>query len=464
MSDPTSSPAVSASAPRRLFGTDGVRGVANTELSPLLALGLGAASARVLRSATPANAAETFVVGRDGRISGDMLFAALASGICSQGANVLDLGTLPTPGVAWAAQKIGAAAGVVISASHNPVADNGIKFFGPNGKKLPDETEAQIEAHLDGWENLPRPVGGDVGRMENAAHLAHDYAAHLIAASGGVRLNGLRLVADCACGAASYLAQSVFEGLGATVDLIFADPNGININENCGSLHPETLAERVKETGAFCGMAFDGDADRVILVDETGRIFDGDRILYTLGVALKAQNELTNNVVVGTVMSNLGLENALTKHDITLVRASVGDRYVAQQMQKHNAALGGEKSGHILLPHLSPAGDGMLTALQVLCVCQTSGRTLAQWADEVIELPQKLVNIRVRTREGWETVPEIASALSHAEAALENRGRIFVRPSGTEKLIRVMAEGPNAGEVDDLVEKVADAVRSVLGV
>lgn len=455
MSDFPAVPAV-----RRLFGTDGVRGVANSELSSQMALALGAAAAHILHHSVASNTARpTFVVGRDGRISGDMLFSALAAGVCSQGADVLDLGVIPTPGVAWAAQAVGASAGVVISASHNPVADNGIKFFGPNGKKLPDDVEAKIEAELTHWENLPRPTGAGVGRMVTRHDLENGYANHLARSAGGVRLNGMHLVTDCAHGAASFLARPVLEGLGAKVTLLFADPNGVNINEDCGSLHPDRLAQTVVETGAWGGMAFDGDADRVILVDEKGRIFDGDRILYTLGIWLHSQNELTNSVVVGTVMSNLGLEHALQKHDIRLVRAPVGDRYVARAMTENEAALGGEKSGHILLPHLSQAGDGMLTALQVLRVCQTSGKSLGQWADEVTELPQKLVNVRVRERDGWQTVPEIARALETAETALQGRGRIFVRPSGTEKLIRIMAEGPSETEVNALVESVAQAVR-----
>ncbi len=443
-----------------------MRGIANTELSPQLALALGAVAAQVLRpgASEPSGQAETFVVGRDGRVSGDMLFAALASGICSQGANVVDLGVLPTPGVAWAAQQIGATAGIVISASHNPVADNGIKFFGPNGKKLPDGLEAQMEAALDSWDTVPRPVGGGVGRMDMQPDLVHRYADSLIASASGVRLDGLRVVLDCANGAASYLAQRVFESVGATVTLLFAHPNGVNINADCGSLHPEHLAQMVTDTHADCGMAFDGDADRVILVDNKGRVFDGDRILYTLGVCLSRKNELTNNVVVGTVMSNIGLEQALNKENIRLVRAPVGDRYVAQQMAEHDAALGGEKSGHILLPHLSLAGDGMLTALQVVCTCQTSGKSLSEWADAMPEFPQKLVNIKVREQNGWQSVPEIAQALQSAEATLEGRGRIFVRPSGTEKLIRVMAEGPDEAEVNTLVESVAQAVRATLGV
>jgi phosphoglucosamine mutase len=447
---------------RHYFGTDGVRGVANTELSPQQAMALGAAAACVLRHQS--SSAPTIVVGRDPRISGDLLGAALMAGICSQGVSVVDIGVIPTPGVAYVTQILDAAAGVVISASHNPVQDNGIKFFGPNGKKLADTTEAEIEAAMDGWESLPRPSGGAVGRITRTTEPVNAYAQFLAVMLTPVRLDGLKIVIDCANGSASSVAAGVLENLGATVVAMAATPDGVNINANCGSTHPEAMAARVVSEGADVGMAFDGDADRVILADERGRIFDGDRILCTLGIYLASQDRLTNRVVVGTVMSNLGLEQSLEKHGIKLVRAPVGDRYVSEKMVEHGAVIGGEKSGHILLPHLSTTGDGLLTGLQILRVCRETGRSLGSWADEMTELPQKLVNVYVRQKDGWREVPAIAEALKAAEIKLEGRGRIFVRPSGTEKMIRVMAEGPDATEVDSLVESVANAVRSELGV
>ncbi len=462
---PASSPANGAAgAPsRKHFGTDGVRGVANSELSPQLAMSLGAAAAHVLREGHNGERLEV-VVGRDPRISGDLLGSALIAGLLSQGVDVTQVGVIPTPGVAFLTRTRGAVAGVVISASHNPVRDNGIKFFGPNGKKLPDAVEARIEAVMATWEALPRPSGAQVGRLTETAAPVDAYADFLRSTLGGTRLDGLRLVLDGANGAASYLAKPLLESLGASVVTLSCEPDGININENCGSTHPEPLAAKVAELGADAGFAFDGDADRVIGVDEKGRIFDGDRILCTLGIHRKAQGTLAANTVVGTVMSNLGLEQALARHDVRLLRASVGDRYVAEKMNEIGAVIGGEKSGHILLPELSTTGDGLLTALQVLRLCHASGRSLASWADEMEDLPQKLVSIRVTERDGWDTIPDVATALRHAETRLAERGRLVVRPSGTEKMIRVMAEGPDAAEVEELVNAVADALRRHRGV
>jgi len=450
-------------APRKFFGTDGVRGVANTELSPSRAMALGAACALALLSEIADGARHEVIVGGDGRISGDLLEAALVAGLLSQGVDVVSVGIVPTPGVAFITHERGAAAGVVISASHNPVQDNGIKFFGPDGKKLPDATEARIEAAMETWEDAPRPSGAQVGRLLRTTEPVAGYAAHL-AASCGSRLDGLRLVIDCAHGAASYIAKDVLESMGAHVEALASEPNGVNINHDCGSLHPQAMARRVAELGFDAGAAFDGDADRVILADERGRVFDGDRIMYALGVALKAEGTLTNNVVVGTTMSNMGLEKALAAQGIEFVRAPVGDRYVTEKMAEHGAALGGEKSGHILLPGVSTTGDGLLTAIQVLCLLHKSGRKLSEWADAVTEYPQKLVSVKVRDRDGWENVPQIADAKAEAEAQLAGRGRINVRPSGTEKLIRVMVEGPDEDEVNALTELVAGAIRAHRGV
>lgn len=458
----TASASASAAPVRRLFGTDGVRGVANSELSPQVALALGAAAGLFLRDGDRAD--QTVVVGRDPRISGDVLESALVAGLLSQGVSVVSVGVVPTPGVAWITRQRGAAFGIVISASHNPVQDNGIKFFGPNGKKLPDDTEARIEQFMEGWEARPRPSGPQVGRVARDPGPVDGYAQHLVESAQGIRLDGLRLVLDGANGAASFLTQPVFEELGAIVETIFCEPDGVNINAGCGSTHPQTLAARVRETSADAGAAFDGDADRVILADAQGRIFDGDRILYALGVHLAQQHRLNNGVVVGTVMSNLGLEKALEKHQIRLVRAPVGDRYVFEQMTRHGANLGGEKSGHILLPDLTPTGDGMLTAIAVLKLVQESGKSLSEWADEMPEYPQKLVSVYVRERDGWNTHPAVAEALHFAETTLAGKGRLVVRPSGTEKMVRVMAEGPDESEVETAVGAVVDALRAHLGV
>ncbi len=444
---------------RNHFGTDGVRGVANSELSPQLAMALGAAAAHVLREN---NTDREIVVGRDPRLSGDLLEAALIAGICSQGVNVLSVGVLPTPGVAFVTQARGAAAGVVISASHNPMADNGIKFFGSNGKKLADATEARIETLLGEWQEWARPTGGNVGAVTRSAKPTAGYVAHL-QASCPLRLDGVKLVIDGANGAASFLAAQVFGELGANVTTIFCDPDGVNINADCGSLHPEAMQKRVLETGADAGLALDGDADRVILCDDTGTRFDGDRVLCLLGTFLHERGELAGDVVVGTIMSNMGLGIALQKRGVRFVAAPVGDRYVAEAMETEGAILGGEKSGHFLLPRLSPTGDGMLSALQVLAACAVSGRKLSDWATEMTEYPQRLESIPVRTKTGWAAIPEIAEAIAQGEAKLSGVGRLNVRASGTEKRIRVMAEAPDAATVDTVVESVSDAIRQALG-
>lgn len=462
---PSSTPLPAAA--RKLFGTDGVRGVANTELSPQLALALGAAAARVFTegqaSGGGGGAKPHVVVGRDPRVSGDALEAALVAGFCALGVNVLRLGVVPTPAVAFVTRAQNAAAGVMVSASHNPVADNGIKFFGPNGRKLPDVREAQIEAALDGWENAPRPSGTNVGRFLPGANEAiTGYAAHLRQVCP-LGLSGLRLVVDGAHGAASFLAPQVLADLGATVEAVSCAPDGANINENCGSTHPDAMAARVRETNADAGLAFDGDADRVILADHRGRIVDGDRVLCLAGIHFAAQNKLPGRVVVGTDYSNLGLEQGLARHGLRLVRAKTGDRYVAEKMAELGATVGGEKSGHLLFSPQTTTGDGLLTALIVLQICRESGRNLADWADEMQELPQTLQNVYVTQKEGWQNIPDVAAALSRAENELAGRGRIFVRPSGTEKMIRVMAEGPDQAEIETLARAVANALRTHLG-
>lgn len=430
------------------FGTDGVRGIANTELTAEFALALGRAAAHVLGGGR-------FVIGRDPRRSGELLEAALTAGLLSQGADVLSLGVLPTPGVSFVARTTGASAGVVISASHNPMRDNGIKFFGPDGRKLPDATETRIQAALGA--TLERPEGPGVGRLTHDSGPVSAYADFLESTLEGVRLDGLTLVIDGANGAASFLAKPLLERLGARVIAIHCEPDGVNINEHCGSTHPEELAARTKAEGADAGLAFDGDADRVILADRHGRIFDGDRILLTGALWHKL------DTVVGTVMSNMGLELALRAAQVNLARAKVGDRYVAELLVSTGAALGGEQSGHILYPAISPAGDGLLTGLQVLKIVQESGRGLDVWYDSMTTLPQKLINVVVRERDGWEDDPAIVAAITETEQALAGRGRLLVRASGTEKLIRVMAEAPSEEEVLAVCEQVAGVIRATRG-
>lgn len=443
----------------KLFGTDGIRGVANTELSALLALKLGAASAYVLRSRH--EGAQIFV-GRDPRISGDILESALASGVCSLGVDVYLLGIVPTPGVAYLTRLKQADAGVVISASHNPMRDNGIKFFGSDGYKLSDEVENEIEKQLKRFNKLPRPEGNSVGRMYRAEEMVENYLDHL----KGLLPNGLsgwKLALDCANGAVSHLAPKLFTELGANVMVINNSPNGININENCGSLYPETLQKLVKKENLQMGMSFDGDGDRAILIDEKGNIVDGDHVMAICALELARKDKLPGRKVVATVMSNAGLEVALARESITLLRTDVGDRYVSDKMRQTGAIIGGEKSGHIIFSEHSTTGDGMVTALQVLSVMAATGKPLSELAAQMSEFPQLLVNVPVRTKKGWEKIPEIADAVAWGQAQLAGGGRVFVRASGTEALIRVMAEGPDIQVLNEIVNPICEAIRKQLG-
>ena len=444
---------------KKLFGTDGVRGLANVELSPLLALKLGTTAAHVIIERKQNN---RVLVGRDPRISGDILESAMVAGICSQGVDAILAGVVPTPGVAYLTTSTSAAAGVVISASHNPVKDNGIKFFGPDGYKLDDAVEASIEAHIEQFDEFPKPQGGDVGNIFRRHELVWEYAEHVKSTFSG-SLAGMSLVIDCANGAASELAPRVFEELGAQVTAINCNPNGVNINKDCGSLHPEQMASKGGEVGADVGLSFDGDADRAILADERGELVDGDHVMALYALHRARTGGLPTNSVVATIMSNIGLELALAKENISLVRTSVGDRYVSDEMRRSGAVVGGEKSGHIIFSEHATTGDGMITVLQVLSIMNATGKRLSELASEMEEYPQLLVNVKVRTRDGWDQDKEILSAIRDAEAKLEGRGRVVVRPSGTEKLIRVMAEGPDQQELEGLVGQICDAVKKSLG-
>jgi phosphoglucosamine mutase len=401
------------------------------------------------------------LVGRDPRLSGDILESALVAGICSQGVDAILVGVIPTPAVAFLTVESGSAAGAVISASHNPVKDNGIKFFGPDGYKLDDAIEAAIEAQIENFDAFHRPSGGDVGHLRRSHELAQKYAQH-VKSSVSVRLDGMKLVIDCANGAASELGPQVFAELGADVHCMHCQPNGTNINENCGSMHTKAMRQETVACGADAGICFDGDADRAILVDEKGEIVDGDHVMAICALHCASTTGLPQNSVVGTVMSNIGLEIALKKRGIDLVRTPVGDRYVCEEMRRSGATIGGEKSGHIIFSQHTTTGDGMITALQVLQVMRHTGKTLSELASVMEEFPQILLNVRVKERNGWDSIPELQAAIAEAEHQLIGRGRILVRASGTEKLIRVMAEGPDLSELECLTEQVAAVVRDRL--
>ena len=448
----------------KLFGTDGVRGVANTELTPALALALGAAAARVLgRGHTP-----TFVIGRDTRVSGPLLEAALAAGLCSMGAHVVSPGVLPTPAVACIARTEGTGyefdAGIVISASHNPFADNGIKFFGHDGYKLDDALEAEIAALVPRADGLPRPSGGGVGRMKRDPHLRDLYARQLERTMEGRRLDGVKVVLDAANGANSEIGPRVVFDLGAQVTSLACAPDGVNINAGCGSLHPQEMMRRVVAEGAQIGLAFDGDADRVMLADERGRLVDGDRVMLIVGRHLASQGRLPGNTVVGTIMSNMGLEAALRESGLSLLRTAVGDRYVSEAMRRRGYMVGGEKSGHLIFGHLTTTGDGLLTALQVLKVMQETGKPLSVLADQMTEYPQTLLGVKVRDRNSWQFDPDIQAAIAQADARLAGHGRLNVRASGTEKLVRIMAEGKDQAEIEALAAELAALVEKKFGI
>lgn len=444
----------------KYFGTDGVRGVANRELTPELAFRIGRCGAYVLTRDTKK---PKVVIGRDPRISGQMLEAALVAGLLSIGAEVIRLGVIPTPGVAYLTRALGADAGIVISASHNPVADNGIKFFGADGFKLSDDLEAAIERLLDEPEDrLPRPVSGDVGRVEDFLQGGQKYLQYL-KTTVNTRFEGLRIVLDCANGAASFLAPQLFIDLGAEVVTIAATPNGVNINDGCGSTHPERLQEEVVRQKADLGLAFDGDADRLIAVDEKGNVVDGDFIMAILAKVLKERGALKGDAVVATVMSNIGFHRALKELGLRVEVTAVGDRHVMEAMRKGGYNLGGEQSGHIILLDYATTGDGLLTALQLTSVVASSGKPLSKLASLMHKYPQVLRNVRVANKHAWADNAAVRAAIREAEAALGESGRVLVRPSGTEPLVRVMVEGPDEETIQAWAEHIADTLQRELG-
>jgi phosphoglucosamine mutase len=441
----------------RLFGTDGIRGIANADLSTELVDRVARAAVHVLAPQRRGRIA----IGRDPRISGDLLEAQFTAGLCSAGADALRLGVLPTPGVALLARRLDVDAGVVISASHNPVEDNGIKFFAPSGFKLPDAVEDEIERHIEGAPALPRPSGTAVGRITEVPDAADQYVAYLAALARG-RFAGWRIVVDCANGATSGVAPRLWERLGATVIPICAAPDGTNINAGCGSTHPETMAAAVVREGADLGFAHDGDGDRVIAADRHGRVVDGDAIMGIAALQLDAQGRLPGHAIVATVMTNLGLEVTLRGSGIRIERARVGDRYVLERMLEAGITLGGEQSGHVIFLDHATTGDGMLTAVQVANVMLETGRRLDELASRFHRYPQVLLNVRVQSPDRWVDDPEILAAVSKAERHLGERGRVLVRASGTEPLVRVMTECEDAGDAESLARELADLVAARL--
>ncbi|HHD3322202.1 TPA: phosphoglucosamine mutase [Streptococcus pyogenes] len=446
----------------KYFGTDGVRGEANVELTPELAFQLGRFGGYVL-SQHETERPKVFVA-RDTRISGEMLESALIAGLLSVGIEVYKLGVLATPGVSYLVRTEKASAGVMISASHNPALDNGIKFFGNDGFKLADDQELEIEALLDAPEDtLPRPSAEGLGTLVDYPEGLRKYEKFLV--TTGTDLSGMTVALDTANGAASVSARDVFLDLNAEIAVIGEKPNGLNINDGVGSTHPEQLQELVKETGADLGLAFDGDSDRLIAVDETGEIVDGDRIMFIIGKYLSEKGLLAHNTIVTTVMSNLGFHKALDKQGINKATTAVGDRYVVEEMRSSGYNLGGEQSGHVIIMDYNTTGDGQLTAIQLAKVMKETGKSLSELAAEVTIYPQKLVNIRVENsmKDRAMEVPAIANIIAKMEDEMAGNGRILVRPSGTEPLLRVMAEAPTDVEVDYYVDTIADVVRTEIG-
>ena len=441
------------------FGTDGVRGVANVDLTPELAVALGRAAARVLGPDGP------FLVARDTRRSGPMLEAALAAGLNAEGADVDVAGVLPTPGVAYLSQARGCAA-AMISASHNPYPDNGIKFFARGGRKLPDAVEERVEDELD--EILaagagPGPSGADVGTVRRVANPTDAYVGHLMASLEGRRLDGLRVVVDCGHGAAFQAAPAVLARLGAGVDVRNASPDGCNINAGCGSTHPEALRAQVQAAGAHVGLAFDGDADRLIAVDERGGLVDGDHILAVTALDLRARGLLRHDSVAATVMANFGFRRAMAERGVRVVETKVGDRYVLEAMESEGLALGGEQSGHIIFADLATTGDGILSGLVLLDVMCRTGRPLSELASVVTKLPQVLRNVRVGDRAGLPAAEGFWAEVQAIEAELGGEGRVLVRPSGTEPVVRVMVEAPTAEAAERHTSRLADRLVASLG-
>ena len=445
----------------KYFGTDGVRGVANSELTPELAFKLGRAGGYVLTKG--AKGKPKVLIGRDTRISGEMLEGALVAGLLSIGAEVMRLGVISTPGVAYLSRVMNAEAGVMISASHNPVADNGIKFFGPDGFKLTDDQEAEIEAYLDAeTDTLPRPVGGDIGSVSDYFEGGQKYISYLKQTVEEDFLN-IHVALDCAHGATSSLATHLFADLEADISTMGSSPDGLNINEGVGSTHPEKLAAFVLERGADVGLAFDGDGDRLIAVDEKGQIVDGDQIMFIIGKYLNSKGRLNKNTIVSTVMSNMGFYKAVEENGMTSVQTAVGDRYVVEEMRANDYNLGGEQSGHIVFLDFNTTGDGLLTGIQLVNIMKVTGKRLSELASEMTIFPQRLVNVRVTDKHAVTQNERVAAIISEVEVEMGGNGRVLVRPSGTEPLVRVMVEAATEGACEEYVTRIANVVHMEMG-
>ncbi|MBI1350550.1 MAG: phosphoglucosamine mutase [Actinomycetales bacterium] len=444
----------------RLFGTDGVRGLANRDLTAELALDLAVAAAHVLGDIGAFEGHRPkAVVGRDPRASGEFLEAAVVAGLASAGVDVYRVGVVPTPGVAYLTEALGADLGVMLSASHNPMPDNGIKFFARGGVKLDDSIEDQIESRMrEPWD---RPTGGAVGRVVDAYDAIEQYKEHLLGTLAH-RLDGLTIVVDCANGAASALAPEVYAAAGANVIAIHAQPDGLNINDKCGSTHMEDLVAAVLAHGADAGIAHDGDADRCLAVDSLGRHVDGDHILAILASAMDREGTLASATVVATVMANLGFKQAMTAAGIMVVETAVGDRYVLEAMRDGGYTLGGEQSGHVIMSEFATTGDGVLTGLHLLAEVAASGTSLAALADAVTKLPQVLVNVRGVDKARIHDCPPLQDAIARAEARLGDAGRVLLRPSGTEPVVRVMVEAATQEEAQAVTDELAAVVLTEL--
>ncbi|MEK3791102.1 phosphoglucosamine mutase [Paenibacillus sp. FSL R7-0204] len=443
----------------KYFGTDGVRGVANRELTAEMAYSIGRCGGYVLAGNVEK---PKVVIGMDTRISGPMLESSLIAGLLSIGADVIRLGVVSTPAVAYITRLLQADAGVMISASHNPVEDNGIKFFGGDGFKLTDETELRIEELMDAEQDeLPRPVGSGLGTLQvddQAKYLYLEYLKTTIDQS----FKGTKVVLDCAHGAAYELAPRLFKELGAEVIAIGAEPDGLNINDGFGSTHPETLRAEVLRHGADLGLAFDGDADRLIAIDENGDEVDGDFILCICGDAMNRAGKLKDGTIVSTVMSNIGFYKATEKLSLNTAKTAVGDRYVMEEMRRGGYNLGGEQSGHVIFLDYNTTGDGILTAIQLVNTMKSSGKKLSTLKSMMTKYPQVLVNVRVQDKTNYPNNPAIEAAIIEVESKLGDNGRVLVRPSGTEPLIRVMAEGPDKAELDLFVGQIVEVVQREL--
>jgi phosphoglucosamine mutase len=449
----------------RLFGTDGVRGIANRGLTVELALGLAQAAAVVLGKGRVADGRRASgrrpiaVVARDPRISGEFLSGAVNAGLASSGVDVYDAGVVPTPALAYLVADFKADLGVMISASHNPAPDNGIKFFATGGTKLPDEVEDRIEVALS--ETKLAPTGADVGRIRRFADAEDRYVVHLLSTLPN-RLDGVHLVLDCAHGAAAGLSPEVFSDAGATVTVIGAEPDGLNINDGVGSTHLDNLARAVLEAGADLGIAHDGDADRCLAVDAQGNVIDGDQIMAILAVAMNERGVLKDSTLVATVMSNLGLKRAMADHGIRMLETAVGDRYVLEALNEHGLSLGGEQSGHVIMTDFATTGDGILTGLHLVAEVARTGKTLAELATVMTVYPQILVNVRGVNHHGLADSAAVAVAVAAAESELGESGRVLLRPSGTEPMVRVMVEAEDQATADRIAHELADVVKAEL--